>query len=253
LGSEPERVDGSAPLHAVEDTSTDPTWSLRRVVLGVVVTTAAVTAISYATPDAYVATAVGLGFLAATYVLVLRHSAGFVAAHGLSLGGLFEPTRLSPARLARDGVTALAWALGFFTIVAVPFALGFRAWFPVRHAFDLRAALGALDTYLGQLLVIALPEETFFRGFVQSELEPLFTRRVRVFGAEVSPAIVVASAIFAVGHLLTSPQPSRLAVFFPSLLFGFLRTRTRGVGAGVLFHASCNVLSSSLSRGFGLS
>jgi membrane protease YdiL (CAAX protease family) len=60
------------------------------------------------------------------------------------------------------------------------------------------------------------------------------------------------SAIFAVGHLLTEPNPSRLAVFFPSLLFGWMRARTGGIGASVLFHAACNLFVSFLAHGFGL-
>lgn len=211
-----------------------------------------VTAASYLAPEPYVATAVGLGFLGATYLLVLRHSAGYVARHGASLGGLFEPSGLSLRRIVEDALVALGWALAAFALVAVPFAIGFRLYFHVRRPFGLHAAAGALDALLGQLLVIALPEEAFFRGFLQTELEPLFDRRVRLFGAEVSLAIPVASAIFALGHLFTNPQPGRLAVFFPSLLFGFLRTRTKGIGAGVVFHALCNILSSALARGYGM-
>ena len=56
--------------------------------------------------------------------------------------------------------------------------------------------------------------------------------------------------IFAVGHVLTIPHVSRLAVFFPALLFGWLRARTGGIGAGVLFHAMCNLFSAALARGY---
>ncbi len=36
-----------------------------------------------------------------------------------------------------------------------------------------------------------------------------------------------------IGHFLTIHAPERLAVFFPSLVFGFLRSRTKGIGAGL--------------------
>jgi membrane protease YdiL (CAAX protease family) len=58
--------------------------------------------------------------------------------------------------------------------------------------------------------------------------------------------------IFAIGHVLTIRHPARLAVFFPALLFGWLRQRTGGVGASVLLHASCNIFSAALGRGYGL-
>jgi membrane protease YdiL (CAAX protease family) len=45
--------------------------------------------------------------------------------------------------------------------------------------------------------------------------------------------------------------PARLAVFFPALLFGWLRARTGGIGASVCFHAICNVYSQLLGRGYG--
>ena len=35
---------------------------------------------------------------------------------------------------------------------------------------------------------------------------------------------------FALGHVATEVHPNRLAVFFPSLLFGYLRTRRGGIG-----------------------
>ena len=59
-------------------------------------------------------------------------------------------------------------------------------------------------------------------------------------------AWIVSSALFAVGHFFTEPHPERLAVFFPALVFGWLRARTGGIGAPALFHALCNVLASTL-------
>ncbi|MFI5301533.1 MAG: type II CAAX prenyl endopeptidase Rce1 family protein, partial [Polyangiales bacterium] len=50
-------------------------------------------------------------------------------------------------------------------------------------------------------------------------------------------------------HLATVHDPARLAVFFPSLLFGWMRARTGGIGAGIAFHAACNLLSDGLARG----
>ena len=105
---------------------------------------------------------------------------------------------------------------------------------------------------VGQLLVIALPEEAFFRGYLQTALDRAWGRQIEVLGAKVGPALLVSSAIFAVGHFATIPNPARFAVFVPSLLFGWLRARTGGVGAGIAFHAMCNLLSEGLARGSGL-
>jgi membrane protease YdiL (CAAX protease family) len=62
---------------------------------------------------------------------------------------------------------------------------------------------------------------------------------------------VVTSAVFALGHLATELNPNRLAVFFPALLFGWLRSRTRGVGASITLHALCNLFASYLARSYG--
>ena len=62
--------------------------------------------------------------------------------------------------------------------------------------------------------------------------------------------VVLTSAIFAVGHLFTELSPARLAVFFPSLVFGFLRIRSKGIGASVAFHAMCNLFSAYLAHSY---
>jgi membrane protease YdiL (CAAX protease family) len=62
----------------------------------------------------------------------------------------------------------------------------------------------------------------------------------------------LAALIFAVGHVLTIPNPARLGVFVPALIFGWMRARTGGIGAAVLFHAMCNLLSAFLAEGYRL-
>lgn len=230
----------------------DPKPTLARIAIGTLVTTAIVTAASYVAPKDYSATAVGMVFLGATYVLVLRHSAAFIRAHGLALGGLFEPRELDAKRLALDALKALGVALVLFAIVAVPFAIGFRMWFHAKGAFDFATLKSLPKDMLGQLLVIALPEEAFFRGFLQTQLDTFFARKWRFLGADLSPAIPIASLVFAVGHVLTRPDPTRLAVFFPALVFGFLRARTKGIGTSLCFHALCNLLSGALAEGYHL-
>jgi membrane protease YdiL (CAAX protease family) len=225
-------------------------------VIAIAVTTAVVTAASYLAPENYAATAVGMLFLAATYFLVLRHDADFIRSHGLALGGLFEPEPLDPMRLLESALLAFLIALGLLVVVAVPFAWGFHAFYAnVYHlhaSFDVDAVRSVVREIPGQLLVIALPEEAFFRGYVQSEIDALLRGRRRFLGADVSFAIPIAALVFAVGHVLTRPDPGRLAVFFPGLVFGYLRTRTKGIGTSVLFHAMCNLLSSALAAGYKL-
>jgi membrane protease YdiL (CAAX protease family) len=226
--------------------------SALRPLLVAALTTAVVTAVSYLAPDRYAATLVGMGFLASTWLLVLRHDEGVVRAYGLALGGLLEPTRIDPRRLAREALTAAGWALLLMALTFPAFAIGYRMyWRPHAH-FMLRMPPSLFDEIAGQLVVIALPEEAFFRGYLQTSLDRVWAPRWQILGAKLGPAWLVASAIFALGHVLTIRHPARLAVFFPALVFGWLRQRTGGVGAGVVFHASCNVFSATLGRGYGL-
>ena len=95
---------------------------------------------------------------------------------------------------------------------------------------------------LSALVVTAIPEEIFFRGYLQERLERVWPSRRRILGANVGPALVVSSALFAVAHVVVVPNPLRLAVFFPSLLFGWMWARTRSIAVGALYHALCNVL-----------
>jgi len=239
-------------------------------------TTVGVTALSYLLPENYAATGVGLAFLAATYFFALRRDDPRDPKHyGLALGGLLEPEPLSPRRLFRDGGRALLWALGIGLIVLPPFWIGYLLWWkppgpfmPVPPQLPVddelarllvavfpRGTGAAIAAYvhhvLGQLLVIGLPEEAFYRGYLQTTFDDVWRPRWRVLGALIGPGLLVTSALFALGHVLTKVDPNRLAVFFPSLLFGWLRARTGGIGAPLALHALCNLFASFLGRSYG--
>lgn len=229
----------------------DPRKAARAVAVAVAVSVV-VTLLSYLLPEQHAATGIGLTFLLATHVLVLRRDAETIRRHGLALGGLLEPQPLDFRRIARDTGRAFGFALAACVVVFPAFTFGWW-WFwqpeaPFRPAFG-----GSLwDDGLGHLLVIALPEEAFFRGYLQTELETALPPKRKLFGAGFGVGVVLTSALFALGHVATELHVNRLAVFFPSLLFGWMRNRTGGVGASVLFHAACNVFASFLAESYGL-
>jgi len=103
---------------------------------------------------------------------------------------------------------------------------------------------------LTQLLVVAVPEEVFFRGYLQSRLEARFPPTRRLWGAPVGWALLLASLLFAVGHVLVDFNPQRMAVFFPGLVFGWMRARTGSLAAAALFHTLCNLYSDVLHLTF---
>ncbi|MBM4371064.1 MAG: CPBP family intramembrane metalloprotease [Deltaproteobacteria bacterium] len=99
-----------------------------------------------------------------------------------------------------------------------------------------------------QVVLIALPEEVFYRGWLQQRLRRLWPGGVPVLGVRVGAAILVTSALFALGHVLTLPATFRLAVFFPSILFGWLRDRTGHLAGSVVFHVLSNLAMLTVMR-----
>lgn len=155
---------------------------------------------------------------------------------------------LEPTRPLRDALAAL----GLVLLTVVPFAIGHHAWqaLVMHRTFVPRAPDGLFEFTIVQLLVVALPEELYFRGFLQARFATWFAGR----GAdEAAPsdgvpvrAIVAASAVFALAHFVGEYNPARLGPFFPGLVFGWLRARTGALVAPVVYHAGCNVLAQAL-------
>ena len=103
---------------------------------------------------------------------------------------------------------------------------------------------------LVQLLVVALPEEMFYRGWMQTAwARGAPGRGVTVLGARLGAGFLWTQLLFAAGHLVVL-QPWRLGTFFPGLLFGWLRERTGSVAAPVVLHALSNLFIAALEASF---
>ena len=94
-----------------------------------------------------------------------------------------------------------------------------------------------------QLLLVALPEEVFFRGYLQQKI-----------GNSIKGVIIV-SFLFALGHFITLCMGGEhgLAVcsqavltFFPSLVMGYLYYVTGTLWASILFHFLANLVHLSV-------
>lgn len=137
---------------------------------------------------------------------------------------------------------SLSMFLGFSLLFLPAFALLYwlyRSWWfhlPVRVDFPQDWAL----LLLYHLLCVALPEEVFYRGYVQSRLNQAFPWSVNLLHGRVGFGWLYTAFLFALGHYIISLRPEALATFFPGLLFGWLRERTGSVAASTAFHAVCN-------------
>ena len=172
-----------------------------------------------------------------------------------------------------DGRTWRAWGRGAAVAAAVAaavfpvFAAGFAAYAALLPALPPGLA-HALAPYGGaprlaprlpdglavlvpvQLLVVALPEELFYRGFMETAwARAAPARGVRVLGARLGAGFLWTQVLFAAGHLVVL-QPWRLGTFFPGLLFGWLRERTGSIAAPVVLHALSNLFIATLEASF---
>jgi membrane protease YdiL (CAAX protease family) len=163
----------------------------------------------------------------------------------------------------------LAWSLGACAVVLPPFALLFSKFVellprlparvqpllapyvgaphPLHFALPQGAAWLDFGGGVAGNAAVALSEEFFYRGYLTLRLEERFPPRTRIFGAPLGLGAVLAAALFALGHLLV-PAPFRLAVFFPALLFAWLRARTGTVVGAAICHFLFNVALLLLER-----
>ncbi len=176
-----------------------------------------------------------------------------------------------------------AWGRAFrltalvLCVVGPPFLLGYHLWqrtlFPwvldavcdqgFRGACGVGPALRRLEPRLFlpddtaslmayHLLFVAIPEELYYRGYVQSRLDEVWAPRWRIVGATLGPGWLVTCVVFALGHSLVVFQWWHVFIVFPSLVFGWMRARTGGVMAGAFFHAACNIGVGLLDRMYGI-
>jgi uncharacterized protein len=173
--------------------------------------------------------------------LMLRHRGG-VERYGLTT----HPRKLGAAVTT----IAIGGVLPLFIVGAVLWVpLACRVWPPLSPvacmaplAPSLRLPVDFAQLVASQVLVVALPEELFFRGYVQGRLEDVLPARRRIFGAPLGAAWLLSSALFAFGHFLVTFDPLMLSRFVPGLVFGWMFARTRSILAGTLFHAACNLV-----------
>jgi membrane protease YdiL (CAAX protease family) len=106
---------------------------------------------------------------------------------------------------------------------------------------------------LSQVFAIALPEEIFFRGFLQTYFVRAWPSPYRLFGLPIGKATLAVNVLFALAHFVGEYAPSRLLPFLPGLLFSALTLRSGSIFSAVIYHSLCNIVSELLSSGFSIS
>jgi membrane protease YdiL (CAAX protease family) len=122
---------------------------------------------------------------------------------------------------------SVAGAAAYFLFVHLPLPPPLS---PSRGVVPLRVAMAA-----NLLLLVALPEEVFFRGYLYDAFEE----------AGWEPVLPTA-LLFAAGHVLIAPSAFRALTFFPGILLGLGRKASGNVYVPVLAHFLFNVLPSMI-------
>lgn len=161
-------------------------------------------------------------------------------------------------RHARLDGRGLAMSLGLAVVAALitfpPFAVGHALWqeFVVGRSADFvwRIPPDLVEIMLRNTFLVALPEELFYRGFVETRLERRFPTRVVVFLIPISRTVILASALFALGHFVGEWNPARLGPFFPAFMFSALTRKSGSITGAVVYHGLSNAFSATLLFGY---
>lgn len=132
------------------------------------------------------------------------------------------------------------WLLRSVALVLLPFALVALSWqWMGRHSVGFSPEPFTTDRAFYQLLMIAVPEELFFRGYVQTRLRA-WSHAHGITG--LAMPILLTGGLFALAHVVVAPGWRRAAVFFPSLVMSWLRDRSSGLLAPTGFHWLANLV-----------
>ena len=204
--------------------STRPVWAFAE--------TAAATATTYLLASRL---ETSLAWLVLGLVLIVAGRRSF-SQYGLDL-------RLSPPPLRVHALLGLA----LFSLYGAGYAaVSFLLW---HKTFVLKLPENPLADLAREVLIVAFPEEVFFRGYLQSRWDSACGKPWHAFGASIGPGLLAQAVLFAICHL-ASGDWWRFGVFFFALLAGWLRARSGSVLGPAAYHAVANLWARSLSASF---
>ncbi len=95
------------------------------------------------------------------------------------------------------------------------------------------------ERYLGNLILTAIPEEGFYRGFLQKQLCVFFRNGTKGKCA----ALLISSSVFTLAHLYWSPDLATFGfVFIAGLLYGGVYLLTDRIESSILCHFLLNFI-----------
>ncbi len=109
---------------------------------------------------------------------------------------------------------------------------------PLRVA---RPAGGRLFAWIFyQFLYVAVAEEVFFRGYLQTNIARLASKMKCSQRLQNCVIVVLCAACFAAAHVIVQGQIAPILTFLPGLILAWLFIRTKSLLAPILFHGLAN-------------
>ena len=146
------------------------------------------------------------------------------------------------------GIHVSTWKKSLFSLLAANilvfpvFTSAFYVFASIKGlphiALDLPS--GFAGTVAFHLLYVAIPEEFFFRGYLQGRVHDALREHSGNVKAYIP--LFLSALLFSFSHFVLSPGVFALLTFFPALVFGYLRKYTGSLIAPVIFHWECNML-----------
>jgi len=97
-----------------------------------------------------------------------------------------------------------------------------------------------LSWLLYQFLYVAVAEEVFFRGYLQSNIARLAVKMKCSRSQQNCITIILCAACFAAAHIIVQGQIASILTFLPGLILAWLFVRTKSLLAPILFHGLAN-------------
>lgn len=94
---------------------------------------------------------------------------------------------------------------------------------------------------LHQVLIVALPEEFFFRATIQAGLDEVLKPKWKLFGVKFGWGLFIGSLLFGSAHV-GYQGVFGLTTAVPALIFGLLYLKRGNVAGSAIFHAACNLV-----------
>lgn len=185
-------------------------------------------------------------------IAVIHDYLGMISAilltYSVVIVGLLQKDRFSYLWLEKESTVQFLKTLSLTCLVVFPAAFvanHFYQKIAFHSVYDPGSFSGHVWFYfaLNHFVVVAFPEEFFFRGYLQKVFHEAFLPRWNIFGARMGWSTLIVCLLFAFSHTAVVLQWWHGLIFFPSLVFAWLRERTGTIWASVFFHWLCNLFS----------